>query len=72
LRTRTIYSERKINSLRSASSSWHESLEDSMAKLYAQKITNNEINAFTGETWKLEDVPMLWRSEVEAIVRGEV
>jgi hypothetical protein len=43
-----------------------------MAKLYAQKITNNEINAFTGETWKLEDVPMLWRSEVEAIVRGEV
>ena len=43
-----------------------------MAKLYAQKITNNEINALTGEAWKLEDVPMLWRSEVEAIVRGEV
>ena len=43
-----------------------------MAKLYAQKITNNEINALTGEAWKLEDVPMLWRDKVEAIVRGEV
>jgi hypothetical protein len=43
-----------------------------MAKLYAQKITNNEINALTGEAWKLEDVPMLWRAKVEAIVRGEV
>jgi hypothetical protein len=42
-----------------------------MAKLYAQKITNNEINALTGEAWKIEDVPMLWRDEVEAIVRGE-
>ena len=36
-----------------------------MAKLYAQKITNNEINALTGEAWKLEDVPMLWRAEVQ-------
>ena len=39
-----------------------------MAKLYAQKITNNEINAQTGEAWKLEDVPMLWRAEVEALL----
>jgi hypothetical protein len=38
-----------------------------MAKLYAQKITNNEINALTGEVWKLEDVPMLWRAEVQAL-----
>jgi len=39
-----------------------------MAKLYAQKITNNEINALTGEAWKLEDVPMLWRAEVQALL----
>ena len=35
-----------------------------MAKLYAQKITNGEVNPFTNEVWKLEDVPMLWRDEV--------
>lgn len=39
-----------------------------MAKLYAQKITNNEINAQTGEAWKLEDVPMLWREEVGRVL----
>jgi hypothetical protein len=39
-----------------------------MAKLYAQKITNNEINAQTGEVWKLEDVPILWRAEVQALL----
>ena len=43
-----------------------------MAKLYLQKINNQEINAQTGEAWKLEDVPMLWRDKVEAIMRGEV
>ena len=41
-----------------------------MAKLYAQKIRNNEINALTGEAWKLEDVPMLWRAEVEALLEA--
>ena len=39
-----------------------------MAKLYAQKITNNEMNALTGEAWKIEDVPMLWRAEVQALL----
>ena len=39
-----------------------------MAKLYAQKIRNNEINALTGEVWKLEDVPMLWRDKVQALL----
>ena len=39
-----------------------------MAKLYAQKITNNEIKTLTGEVWKVEDVPMLWRAEVEALL----
>lgn len=40
-----------------------------MAKLYAQKITNKEMNPATGEVWKLEDVPMLWRAEVEALLQ---
>ena len=39
-----------------------------MAKLYLQKINKQEINAQTGEVWKLEDVPMLWRAEVEALL----
>ena len=39
-----------------------------MAKLYLQKINNGEINSATGEVWKLEDVPMLWRAEVEALL----
>ena len=42
-----------------------------MAKLYAQKITNNEMNALTGEAWKIEDVPMLWRDEVEALLNAK-
>jgi len=43
-----------------------------MAKLFINKIKSGEINLATGESWKLEDVPMLWRDEVEAIMRGEV
>ena len=39
-----------------------------MAKLYLQKIINKEINTETNEAWKLEDVPMLWRVEVEEIL----
>jgi hypothetical protein len=39
-----------------------------MAKLYLLKINNKEINPQTGEAWKLEDVPMLWRAEVEAML----
>ena len=35
-----------------------------MAKLYLKKINNGEVNALTGEVWKIEDVPMLWREEV--------
>jgi len=42
-----------------------------MAKLYAQKITNNEINALTGEAWKLEDVPVFWRAKVEELLNAE-
>ena len=39
-----------------------------MVKLYAQKINNQEINTLTGEAWKLEDVPMLWREEVGRVL----
>ena len=39
-----------------------------MVKLYAQKIINKEINQQTNEAWKLEDVPMLWRAEVESLL----
>ncbi len=36
-----------------------------MVKFYVVKIQNQEINANTGEAWKLEDVPKLWRAKVE-------
>jgi hypothetical protein len=39
-----------------------------MAKLYLKKIKNKEMNTATGEVWKLEDVPMLWRAEVEGLL----
>ena len=42
-----------------------------MAKLYLQKINNQEINTLTGEVWKLEDVPMLWRDEVEGLLENQ-
>ena len=42
-----------------------------MAKLYAQKINNQEINALTGEAWKLKDVPMFWRAKVEELLNAE-
>jgi hypothetical protein len=35
---------------------------------YMQKITNKEMNQQTNEAWKLEDVPMLWRAKVEAML----
>jgi hypothetical protein len=31
-------------------------------------MVGNKINALTGEVWKLEDVPMLWRAEVQALL----
>ena len=36
-----------------------------MAKIYLKKFKNKEMNIATGEAWKLEDVPMLWRAEVQ-------
>ncbi len=36
-----------------------------MVKFYVVRIRNQEINANTGEAWKLEDVPKLWRAKVD-------
>lgn len=35
-----------------------------MVKFYVMKIKNEEINPNTGEKWKIEDVPKLWREKV--------
>ena len=42
-----------------------------MAKLFLKKIVNKETNPFTGEVWKLEDVPLKWRAEVEALLEED-
>ena len=39
-----------------------------MAKIYLRKIKGEEINPATGEVWKLEDVPLRWRAEVESLL----
>ncbi len=39
-----------------------------MAKIYLRKIRGEEINPATGEVWKLEDVPVRWRAEVESLL----
>ena len=41
-----------------------------MAKIYLKKIKNKEMNTATGEAWKLQDVPMLWRAEVQALLES--
>lgn len=33
---------------------------------YGRKIMNGERNIKTGESWKLTDVPSLWRGKTEA------
>jgi hypothetical protein len=42
-----------------------------MAKIYLRKIRGEEVNPATGEVWKLEDVPVRWRSEVESLLDEE-
>ena len=42
-----------------------------MAKIYLKKIKNKETNTATGEVWKLQDVPMLWRTQVEELLDAE-
>ena len=36
-----------------------------MAAFYGTKIKNKEINSKTGEAWKIEDVPKLWKKSTE-------
>jgi len=42
-----------------------------MAKLYYNKIKNQETNFMTGEIWKIEDVPNLWRVKVQEMLDEE-
>lgn len=35
-----------------------------MVRFYGVRIKNGVINPKTGEAWKLEDVPRLWRDKV--------
>jgi len=42
-----------------------------MAKLYFNKIKNQEINYMTGEVWKTEDVPNLWKQQVQNMLDVE-
>ena len=42
-----------------------------MAKIYLKKIKNKETNTATGEAWKLQDVPMMWRAEVEELLENQ-
>ena len=36
-----------------------------MVKLYLNKINNKELNPVTGLPWRIEDVPTMWRAEVQ-------
>lgn len=41
-----------------------------MINYYVNKILNKIINKNTGDVWKLEDVPILWRDKVkEALLK---
>jgi len=42
-----------------------------MAKLYYDKIKNQETNFMTGEAWKVEDVPNLWKQQVQDMLDGD-
>lgn len=46
--------------------------ENGMAKIYARKIREREINPATGEVWKLADVPERWREQVKELLNAEV
>lgn len=42
-----------------------------MAVLYYNKIRNQEINFITGETWCIDDVPELWKTDVHGMLDDE-
>jgi hypothetical protein len=39
-----------------------------MSKLYLNKIKNKEINPITGNTWVIDDVPVLWIEKVRGLL----
>lgn len=39
-----------------------------MAKLYFDKIKRQETNSMTGEIWAVEDVPALWKMQVQEML----
>lgn len=41
-----------------------------MAKLYYKKISDRETNLATGCEWLIDDVPVRWRNEVQAMLDG--
>lgn len=41
-----------------------------MGRFYGVKIRNAEVNPKTGEAWKLEDVPKLWKQATETWLKG--
>ncbi len=41
-----------------------------MVKFFVGKIKSGAINPDTGEVWKEEDVPKLWRSKVAKELEG--
>ena len=36
-----------------------------MGAFYGSKILNGDINAKTGDAWKIDDVPKLWREKAQ-------
>ncbi len=42
-----------------------------MSELYARKIRNGEENPQTGKEWAVEDVPEMWRTQVEELLDAE-
>ncbi len=39
-----------------------------VAQIYVWMIERGETNPETGSIWKIEDVPALWRQEVERLI----
>lgn len=40
-----------------------------MGVFYADKIVRQVVNSKTGEPWKFEDVPSLWRKKTEIALK---
>lgn len=42
-----------------------------MVKKYVRVLEERDINAKTGEIWKIDDVPTTWRARVEAQILAD-